>query len=119
MIRANVRHARNITTAIEARRLGEVKRIVDGAKLMRPEFLSACARLGLKSDGDDAVPERDESVTSSPPSEQKPGLEYDPRLTTLFFLDAEARRGVTALVLATAENDVEAVRRLIQVVKAG
>lgn len=119
MIRANARYARNVTTAIEARRLDEVKQIVDGATLTRSEFLSACAWLGFKSDGVDVVPNRDESVTSSTSSEQNPGLEGDPCATTPFFLDAEARGGVTALALATTQNNVEAVRGLIQEVKTG
>lgn len=119
MIRANAWHAQNVTAAIEARRLDEVKRIVDGAKLARSEFLSACARLGFKSGGVDMVPERDESVTSSPLSEKNPGLEDDPCATTLFFLDAEAHGGVTALALATTQNNVKAVRRLINEVKTG
>ena len=125
VIEANARYARVVASAVGARDLKEVKRAVDHAKLTRREFSSACTRLGLVSDNGNAVSETGKimataasapSVPSTQPTPSKLGLksnlEGHPPVT--FFLDAEARGGTTALALATIENDVGMVRRLIQ-----
>lgn len=172
VVQANARHSIEVANAVDRRDLGEVKRIVDRAKLSRREFLSACDRLGFQNahepsrrpstggcgDGDDGVDNApaskraDQSSPSDIPSEAvmeaqaaevpettlsvgsgKAGDDssmfdtvHDHRgamfgdgsvsvgATPVFFLDAEGRGGTTALALATIQNDIEMVRRLVK-----
>lgn len=148
LVQANARHARDVADAVDARDLREVKRIVDRAKLTRHEFASVCDRLGFRDrretdEGEDGKCNGDEGeegarttlpgnsptaaaeLTSAvaAPGGADPGAENKAATSLLgkvpvFFLDAEGRGGTTALALATIENDVETVRRLMKEVSA-
>lgn len=125
MVQANAKYAREVATAVENRDLEEIKRIIERAKLTRPEFSLTCDRLGFKADGvvsAEKVAGGNDTESSStmlplpvPPStpRNKAASLEGVRVPT-FFLDAEGMGGTTALALATIQSDAEVVRRLVK-----
>lgn len=131
MVQANAQQTPSVTAAVEARDLKEINRIIDHAKLARPEFTSACDKLGLSTNSATVAGKGGEPVASAPVPPVPPVVSSPPTPPTpsksasigsvgppVFYLDAEGRGGTTALALATVENDADTVRRLLKEVIA-
>lgn len=114
-IEANAQLALDVAAAAKARDLPEINRIIDRSNLSRQKLSFACERLGLvrhvQSGGCSNGVIRTEQGKAKTSADAKV---VEGMTTPLFFLDKEGPGGMTALSLATVNDDVDTVRHLIK-----